>query len=442
MNFEILAPAGSRESLIAGVRSGANAVYLGGKLFNARRNAGNFDDEELKSAVEYCHMRDVKVYLTLNILVADREFSMLYQTVKTALEAGVDAFIVQDIGVAKMITEHFPQARLHAFTQMTLLTPSAVKEAQSMGFKRVVLPRETTLDEIKEIKESTSAELEIFVHGALCMSVSGQCFLSSMIGSRNGNRGLCAQPCRLPFTAGGNTTNALSLKDLSLIKELALLDGITSLKIEGRMKRPKYVSAAVTAVRKAVNGEYTRKDEDILRNVFSRSGITNGYLKDERGHAMFGIRSREDVVSANSKLLKQISRAYDSEVLLVPLDMEFVCKSNKPSSLTAFALGKTVSVFGAVPESALNKPITEASVTSRLSKLGGTQFYANDIKTDIENGFVLSAAEINDMRRRAVNELNKTEPKTVNAKPFNMNTAPYIKNAKNSKPYATASFQM
>ena len=175
MKFEILAPAGSMESLVAGVRSGANAIYLGGKSFNARRNAGNFDNEEMKKAVEYCHQRGVKVYLTLNIIVSDEEMREAYNAVKDALSNGIDAFIVQDIGVAKMIREHFPTARLHGSTQMSIMSPSGAKAVEQMGFKRIVLPREMSLDEIKEIRENTSLELELFVHGALCMSVSGQC---------------------------------------------------------------------------------------------------------------------------------------------------------------------------------------------------------------------------------------------------------------------------
>ena len=310
MNFEILAPAGSMESLIAGVRSGANAIYLGGKSFNARRNAGNFDNEELKRAVEYCHSHGVKVYLTLNILVRDDEMENAYNTVRDALLCGVDAFIVQDIGVAKMIREHFQSARLHGSTQMSIMTVNGAKAAKEMGFSRIVLPREMSLEEIKEIRESTDLELELFVHGALCMSVSGQCYLSSVIGSRSGNRGLCAQPCRLPFTAGGNATHALSLKDLSLIGELDKLDGITSLKIEGRMKRPEYVSAAVSAVKKAIDGEYSSSDEFMLRSVFSRSGFTNGYLNSKLGKNMFGTRQKEDVVAANN-VLKEIARNYE-----------------------------------------------------------------------------------------------------------------------------------
>ncbi|MDD6727744.1 MAG: U32 family peptidase [Eubacteriales bacterium] len=435
MKFEILAPAGSPESLVAGVRSGADAVYLGGKLFNARRNAGNFDDEELKKAVEYCHQRGVKVYLTLNILISDEELSLAYQQVKAALEAGVDAFIVQDIGTAKIIREHFPSARLHGSTQMSIMSPSGVKYAEESGFSRVVLPREMTLDEIKEIKESSNIELELFVHGALCMSVSGQCYLSSMIGSRSGNRGLCAQPCRLPFTAGGEKTHALSLKDLSLIKDLPLLEGITSLKIEGRMKRPEYVSAAVTAVKKAINGCYTSADEFTLRSVFSRSGFTDGYLLDKRGSQMFGTRQKEDVVSAQN-VLKEISHNYDNENPLVPMDIAFECRENQPCTLTATALGKTVTVTGDVPEKAINKPMTADSLAQRLSKLGGTQFFADNVSVSLDEGLIVPVSKINELRRRAVEMLNVTENAEVVSKPLSI----ILPEEKSSTPYATAVF--
>lgn len=439
MNFEILAPAGSMESLIAGVRSGANAVYLGGKLFNARRNAGNFNDEQLNEAVKYCHQRGVKVYLTLNILVSDNELEDAYNAVKAALEAGVDAFIVQDIGVAKIIREHFPQARLHASTQMSVMTPDGVKACEEMGFSRVVLPREMSLEEIKEIQRSTSLDLEIFVHGALCMSVSGQCYLSSMIGSRSGNRGLCAQPCRLPFTAGGKSTHALSLKDLSLINDLSELEGFFSLKIEGRMKRPEYVSAAVSAVKKAIHGKYTQDDEFRLRSVFSRSGFTDGYFKAQLTGDMFGTRQKEDVTAATA-VLKEISHAYDNENPLLPIDLSFYCKKDEKSLLTASALGKTVTVEGEVPETAINKPMTEESIAQRLAKLGSTQFYADKIDIALDDGLIIPASKINEMRRSAVEKINDLaceSTEKIISKPISV-----IKPAKkDNTPYLTASFK-
>lgn len=437
MKFEILAPAGSMESLVAGVRSGANAIYLGGKSFNARRNAGNFDNEEMKKAVEYCHQRGVKVYLTLNIIVSDEEMREAYNAVKDALSNGIDAFIVQDIGVAKMIREHFPTARLHGSTQMSIMSPSGAKAAEQMGFKRIVLPREMSLDEIKEIRENTSLELELFVHGALCMSVSGQCYLSSMIGSRSGNRGLCAQPCRLPFTAGGNATHALSLKDLSLVGELDKLVGITSLKIEGRMKRPEYVSAAVSAVKKAIDGKYTPSDEFMLRSVFSRSGFTDGYLNAKLGKSMFGTRQKEDVVSASNSVLKEIAKNYEKEVPLLPVNIDFVCKNGKNALLKMTSGDKSVKVVGDVPEKAINKPMTAESLTERLGKLGGTQFYANEVNITVDDGLILPASKINEMRREAVEKLNKTDKISFKYKAFDVVRA----KAKNSAPYATASFK-
>lgn len=425
------------ESLVAGVRSGANAIYLGGKSFNARRNAGNFDNEEMKKAVEYCHQRGVKVYLTLNIIVSDEEMREAYNAVKDALSNGIDAFIVQDIGVAKMIREHFPTARLHGSTQMSIMSPSGAKAAEQMGFKRIVLPREMSLDEIKEIRENTSLELELFVHGALCMSVSGQCYLSSMIGSRSGNRGLCAQPCRLPFTAGGNATHALSLKDLSLVGELDKLVGITSLKIEGRMKRPEYVSAAVSAVKKAIDGKYTPSDEFMLRSVFSRSGFTDGYLNAKLGKSMFGTRQKEDVVSASNSVLKEIAKNYEKEVPLLPVNIDFVCKNGKNALLKMTSGDKSVKVVGDVPEKAINKPMTAESLTERLGKLGGTQFYANEVNVTVDDGLILPASKINEMRREAVEKLNKTDKISFKYKAFDVVRA----KAKNSTPYATASFK-
>lgn len=419
MKFEILAPAGSQESLIAGVRCGANAVYLGGKALNARRNAGNFDDEELFEAVKYCHSHGVSVYQTLNTLCSDSELDLVYDAVKYSLEIGVDGFIVQDIGVAKMIKESFPTAKLHASTQMSVMTPEGVSALKEMGFSRAVLPREMTAEEILEIRKSTDLELEIFVHGALCMSVSGQCLLSAMIGGRSGNRGLCAQPCRLPFSAKGNGSCDLSLKDLSLIKNLGEIGdlGVISLKIEGRMKRPEYVAAAVTAIKKAINGNYDYKDEIDLKSVFSRSGFTNGYFSDSRGRDMFGTRQKEDVISAKD-VLKGFSHLYDNENPLLPMNMDFVCRAGEKISLTASALGKTVTVFGDVPEKAINKPTSCDAVLEKLSKLGGTQFYAGRMDAVVDDGLAVPVSKINALRRTAVEMLCEQSKKEVEAYPF------------------------
>lgn len=408
-NIEILAPAGSMESLVAAVRCGANAVYLGTKGINARRGATNFTFEELKQAVQYCHARGVKVYLALNILVTDSELELAYKTVQASLSLGVDAFIVQDLGLAKIIHTHFPTAKLHASTQCSVNSPEGFKALEEMGFVRAVIPREMSLEEIKEIRRSTDMELELFVHGALCMCVSGQCYLSAMLGSKSGNRGLCKQPCRLGFSADASGSCDLSLKDLSLIRHINEIadNGIVSLKIEGRMKRPEYVASAVTSCKKAISGEYSSADEGTLRSVFSRTGFTDGYFTGEREN-MFGTRQKEDVVAAKD-VLKELSHLYDNENPLVPIDLEFVCKAGRRAVLTASVLGKTATATGEVPEKAINKAMTEDSVKARLAKFGNTQFYLNNIEIDLDDGLILPASVINAMRREVAEKLNQTE---------------------------------
>ena len=433
---EILAPAGSMESLIAAVRCGANAVYLGTKGINARRGATNFTFEELKQAVEYCHARDVKIYLALNILISDSERELAYKTVEAGLSLGVDAFIIQDLGLAKIIHSHFPTARMHASTQCSVNSPEGFKALEKMGFVRAVLPREMSLDEIREIRQATDMELEMFVHGALCMCVSGQCYLSAMLGGRSGNRGLCAQPCRLGFSADASRSCDLSLKDLSLIgniNEIAQA-GVVSLKIEGRMKRPEYVAAAVSSCKKAIDGEYSASDENTLKSVFSRTGFTDGYFTGERKD-MFGTRQKEDVVAAKD-VLKELSHLYDNENPLVPIDIEFICKANRKAELTARALGKEATVVGTVPETAINKPMTEESVETRLAKFGNTQFYLNNIKIDLDDGLILPASVINSMRREAVEILSEVKIEPFTQMPYKADR--YAE--KNCTPYYTARF--
>ena len=436
MKLEILAPCGNRESLIAAVRCGADAVYLGTKDFNARRHADNFDTEALREAVRYCHERNVKVYITLNTLVSDGELPRAYTAAEACMKAGCDAFIVQDLGLAKMLHECFPTARLHASTQCAVNTPDGFRELAARGFCRAVLPREMSLEEIKEIRRSSDMELEMFVHGALCMCVSGQCYLSAMLGGRSGNRGLCAQPCRLAFSADGSGSHDLSLKDLSLLSHLEEIEsaGVLSLKIEGRMKRPEYVAAAVTACRKALQGNYQPNDEAILQNVFSRSGFTDGYFTGRR-REMFGIRRKEDVVAADS-VLKELARLYDKETPRVPLAMQMICRQNKPLTLTATANGKTVTAVGPLPEQALHKPLTAASLQERLAKLGGTPYYADKLQIDLEEGLIAPASAINALRREVTEQLGDSLPAPFEQHPYSLPTATVRRGA----PYFTARF--
>ncbi len=426
---EILAPTGSFESLTAAVRCGANAVYLGGKVFNARRNASNFSDDELRKAVEYCHARNVKVYLTLNTLVGDSELETAYDAIKSACEANVDALILQDTGLAAMVRRVSSSMPLHASTQMSVQSIEGVRALEKLGFSRVVLPRELSEKEIKAISSQTDTELEYFVHGALCMCVSGQCLMSSVLGGRSGNRGLCAQPCRLPFGVNSKGGNNLSLKDLSLVDELGRLEkaGICSFKIEGRMKRPEYVAAAVTACRNSLVNTVDEEINDSLRAVFSRSGFTKGYFEGKLGKEMFGIRRKEDVEGA-SGVLSSLQRLYDKETALLPVDFNLVFKNGESMKLNAVCGEYSAeAVSEKSPESALNKPLSRDDLIQRISKCGGTQFYVNKAEVDFEEGLNVSAGALNELRRNALslleNEIIKREK--IEVSPFDNGYKPH-----------------
>lgn len=407
MAAEILAPAGGYDALVAAVRCGANAVYLGGKVLNARRNASNFSDEELREAVAYCHARNVKVYLTLNTLVADSELETAYDAIECACNSHADALILQDIGLVSLVRQVCPDMPMHASTQMSVQSIEGIRELEKMGFARVVLPRELSESEIAAIAAKTDMELEYFVHGALCMCVSGQCLMSSVLGGRSGNRGLCAQPCRLPFGINGKGGNALSLKDLSLVDELRRLEkaGICSFKIEGRMKRPEYVAAAVTACKNSLNNINDYNINEALRAVFSRSGFTKGYFEGKLGKDMFGVRRKEDVEGA-APVLSSLARLYDGEKPLLPADMELKFKRSEPLTLKVSACGKTAAVTGDIPSEAVNKAVTEEELRDRLAKCGGTQFFAGDISIDLDEGLNVPASAINRLRRQALTELD------------------------------------
>ena len=408
-NFpEILAPVGGREQLEAAVRCSADAVYLGTKAFNARQNATNFQYDEFKAAVDYCHIRGVKVYQVLNTLVSDAELDDALEQVRLACEAGVDALIVQDLGLAGEIRKR-SDIPLHASTQMSVGTLEGIKLLHSLGFKRAVLPRELSFSEIEYIAKNSPIELECFVHGALCMCVSGQCLLSAVLGSRSGNRGLCAQPCRLPFSSRGDGECHLSLKDLSLVDELEKLReiGIASFKIEGRMKRAEYVAAAVTACRRALNNDLSPEIQNSLRSVFSRSGFTKGHFENKRDGDMFGTRRKEDVVSASS-VLKSLEKLYEKEVAVVPVRFSFTMKHGHSAVLTA-STGEfqACAVSQKMPEVAIKKSLDSDSVAVQIQKCGGTPFFAENIETEIEQGLTLPLSEINSMRRACLDELSR-----------------------------------
>ncbi len=416
---EILAPAGSMESVIAAVRTGADAVYIGAKEFSARASAENFSIDEIMEVCSYCRERNVKVYLTLNTLVFDSELKSALELCQNAYKAGIDAVIVQDLGLAALIKQSMPSLPLHASTQLSVHTPSGAKALKELGFTRVVLSRELSKAEIKEIADATDIELEVFVHGALCMSVSGQCYFSAMLGSRSGNRGRCAQPCRLPFKVKGGNGYALSLKDSSLVPYLKELQemGVKSAKIEGRMKRAEYVSAAVKACRESLDeGEVSTETAEALKSVFSRTGFTDGYYKGKRDKTLFGYRQKEDVTSATNKLFLKIRNFYKDERKTVPVDMAFKTECGKIAELTVSDTVNTVTVYSEeTAEIAKSSALTFESAHRNLSKTGGTPYYLEKLDFVTDEMAILPASQINSMRREALQKLSLLRAKAPEA---------------------------
>ncbi|MDE6782030.1 MAG: DUF3656 domain-containing protein [Ruminococcus sp.] len=402
-NMEILAPAGSMETLCAALRSGADAVYIGGKRFSARSSATNFDDSEIITAVRECHKYDSKIYLAVNTIISDEETADFCEYIKFSAQAGVDAYIVQDWGAAALIRKCVPDAVLHASTQMSVHTAAGAEFLKSLGWQRVVPARELDKGVIEKIR-LTGIETEIFVHGALCMSVSGQCYMSAMMGSRSANRGCCGQACRLPFSASGNRNfSALSLKDLSLIPRIQELDGVDSLKIEGRMKRPEYVASAVHELRRAVDGQ--QPDMELLKGIFSRNGFTDGYFTGKREN-MFGVREKEDVISAQS-LIPEVHETYRHERKVFTVDFHAVVRNNIPFETTAVCNGISVKATGDIPETARNRPTDLETLRKQFSKLGGTVFSTGKVTADIDDGLMVSAGKINALRRELTEKLTE-----------------------------------
>ncbi len=408
-NLEILAPAGSQEALEAAVRSGATAVYLGGNAFSARASAHNFDNPALKTAVEYCHARGVTVHLAVNTILMQEELEPVLRFVQYACSLPVDAVIIQDLGLLFLLRLCAPDLPLHASTQMSIHSPAGAKLMAQSGMERIVLSRELSLPEIQEIAAATPVQLEHFVHGALCMSVSGQCYFSSMLGSRSGNRGSCAQPCRLPFGSQGGTGYDLSLKDLTMIHRIEELSraGVTSCKIEGRMKRPEYVAAASTACRIAADGEEIPPElSDNLNAVFSRSGFTTGYPDGALGRDMFGTRRKEDVIGATNEVFAKLKGLYKDERQTVPVHMRLEISEHQPICLTVWdEENHTVSAEGPIPELARNRAIDEERCREQLQKTGGTPFFVSSFASHIAPGLSTPISALNQLRRQVLDDL-------------------------------------
>ena len=417
MKPELLAPAGSPESLRAAVQSGAGAVYLGWGDFNARRSAKNFSDEEFAEALAYCHVRGVRVFLTLNTLLTDRELPRALETAAAACRMGVDAILVQDWGLFDLMRRALPDLPLHASTQMSVFTSGGACEMAADGCERVVIARECSAEDTRAICRNCPAEAEVFVHGALCMCYSGQCAMSALIGGRSGNRGRCAQPCRLPYGVDESAKKSypLSLKDSCLACELGDMEkmGVACLKLEGRMKRSEYV-AVITRIyaRLLEEGrEPTPAESAELEQAFSRSGFTDWYWQGRHGAAMFG--TRPENAKDPKELFAAAKAAYEKDDLrTVPVRFSGNISDGTPCTLTAADHdGHAVTVTGPVPEAARNRSLTAQEVSDRLKKTGGTAYRCEAAEIAVGEGLSLPASAVNALRRDALAAL--TEARTA-----------------------------
>lgn len=400
-DFELLAPAGSLEILKGVIESGADAVYVGGSMFGARAYANNFTEEELLEAIDFAHLRGVKVYLTVNTLIKNSEFSKLYDYLLVYYKRGLDAVIVQDIGVVKAIHEYFPSMEIHTSTQMTVTGADGVRFLSQFGVTRVVMAREVSLAEMKRIHEETGMELEAFVHGALCYSYSGQCLFSSILGGRSGNRGRCAQPCRLPYTVEGKKDEyILSLKDMCGIKALDKLHdaGVYSLKIEGRMKQLEYACGVVKYYRSYIDSmkPVTDADYDRIKALGNRCGFTDRYYFDHNGSDMVTYVKPNFVSNAAEP---------SPEKRKLSIEGELVLREGEPGSLTVKRGDVTYKASIEPVSAALKAPLDKKAAIDRINKTGDTDFEFSHIKAQIgENVFVPNGA-LNKLRRDAISGL-------------------------------------
>ena len=413
--LELLSPAGSPEAIIAAVQNGADAVYMGFGDYNARRGAKNFSDEEFAKAVRYCRVRGCKVYVTLNTLVADREMEDAAELAKKASAMGADAILVQDIGLASVLRKAVPDIPLHASTQMSIHNLAGVEAAAEMGMTRAVLARELSLEQIKYICEKSPIEIEVFVHGALCFCHSGQCYMSAMIGRRSGNRGMCAQPCRMQYSMGGRMDEyPLSLKDSCLVQSLGALEeaGVACVKIEGRMKRPEY-SAVVTGVYSRAIKEKrapTLEEMEMLETAFSRQGFTDGYLTGEK-EDMFGVREEPDKDA--EKMFAAVRREYgDKELRRVPVHFYTRVMRGKPVQAVCMDEdGHKAAMEGPMPQQARSQSITSVIIDSQMNKTGGTPYNCVESQSRAEDGLYVPTSAINELRRELVSRITEERAK-------------------------------
>ena len=429
---ELLSPAGDFDSLVAAVLGGADAVYIGGKSFSARAYAKNFDIDGIRAAVRYCHIHGVKLYVALNTLVYDREIREAVKYAAELYRVGVDALICADLGIIREIRRVIPDFEIHASTQASVHNSLGADEAAALGVKRVVLARELSLPDVIGVTEGCAVETEIFLHGALCVCHSGQCLFSSLAGGRSGNRGECAQPCRLPY----NGKYPLSLKDLALAEHIPALigSGVASLKIEGRMKSPDYVYRVTRIYRRLLDEGRRATDAEMreLAAIFSRGGFTDGYITGKLSGGMTGVRSEQD---------KEMARELDP-LELAPRKRRISARvrivAGEPMALELFLDGRTASSAGPVPQVAQSSPLDVQGVRERLCKMGGTNLSLapEDIECEIGEGLNASPAAINAMRREAAEALECSDRELIDLSDY----APKTERATARRALRTAQF--
>ena len=433
---ELLCPAGSPAALDAAIEGGADAVYLGGAAFNARMFAKNFGGDDLRSAVLRAHSYGVKVYLTLNTLVTDRELPEFLKAAYDAHVAGVDALIVADLGGAAAIHRVYPEIELHASTQASGHCGDMGKQLAALGFSRMVIARETPAADLKRTVEESPIEIEAFIHGALCVSHSGQCLFSSLVGGRSGNRGECAQPCRLPFACGRKQGYPLSLKDLTLAAHVpALIEyGVSSLKIEGRMKSPEYVRDTAKIWRRLLDENRAATPEELKRlsEIFSRGGLTDGYFTERIGHGMLGIRSDAD--KSQSRALEP----FTGITKRLPLSVSAEIKAGEPCKMTLCHGAHCVTVTGEVPQAAINAPLTRESAEKNLTKFGGTPYAVASFELELDDGLMLPLSKLNELRRAALEAL--TQAKEQPQEPISARDYSPLRSQEKRQTHTTARF--
>ena len=428
--YELLAPAGSLASAKAAVHAGADAIYMGGPLFSARAYAESSGEDMLLAAIEYCHLHAVKVYMTLNTLLKADEYTGLCDYLRPYVEAGLDAVIVQDVGVLRFVRAHFPNLPIHASTQMTVTGPYYGRLLRNMGVSRIVAPRELSAAELLALREGSGLELEAFIHGALCYCYSGQCLMSSAIGGRSGNRGRCAGPCRLPYDVydehgrkvnGPANRYVLSMKDLNTLNSLpALLDaGVTSFKIEGRMKPPLYVAAVTSVYRKYLNQllrdgvcKIDPKDERLLQAVFDRGGVTEGYLARHNGADMLTLAEKPARRTVDEALLDEVRQKFLTEDLKLPVRLSArFCVGEKPQLQLQMEDRRrrfSVSIVGEqAVQTAAKRPMQREELLERLSRFGDTPFTVQQAELEMDEAIFVPVKAINELRRQAADELKR-----------------------------------